>query len=72
MRQTPTTKQEWFQYLKANEPNIYVREQKADGKWDAVALTELTPEQWAKHVFGWIEEGYRIPCAIIPQPTEEI
>jgi len=67
---TPTTKLEWFEYLKANEANIYVREKRPDGKWDSIPLTELSPALWAKHVWTWVDEGYRIPCAVIPQPKE--
>ena len=53
---------EWLWRLKAYEKGIYVRELNG-GTWENLPLSELTPEQWARHVAKWLEEN-ALPCRI--------
>jgi hypothetical protein len=43
----------WLYDVIQNEDHIYVREE-VEGKWSSVALSQLTPAQWAKHVARWL------------------
>ena len=52
----PKNLREWLLRLKKHESRIFARE-KVGEKWDAVPLTELSPEKWAEYVSRWIEEG---------------
>lgn len=61
----PETLQEWLHYVRAYQANIYVRHEGVN-----VALGDLPPELWAKHVAGWLTLGQgHVPCRVLE--TEE-
>lgn len=62
-----TSLEEWLWYVIHHEDRIFVREKDKDGKWGALSLSEITHEQWAKHVAGWLDKGH-LPVRVL---TEE-
>lgn len=45
-------------YCREYEDLIYVRAKNADGKWDSIALCDLSHREWAEWVVRWAEEGH--------------
>lgn len=57
-------------YTRHHQDRIFVREKNKDGKWDSIALSEITPEQWAKHVAKWLDHGH-LPIRVLTEEEVE-
>jgi hypothetical protein len=66
----PQTLAEWLWYTRHHQDRIFVREKNKDGKWDSLSLSEITPEQWGKHVAKWLEEG-RLPVRVLTEAEQK-
>lgn len=72
--ESPTSLAEWLWYVRRYEHGIYVRVQRADGRWGNASLAELSPEEWGKHVARWLDEG-GLPCRVLEEgerPSEKL
>jgi hypothetical protein len=61
----PTDLVDWLWYVRRYEDAIFVREQ-IDGHWESPALSSLSPERWAHHVVGWLNDGV-LPVRVLEE-----
>jgi hypothetical protein len=66
----PATLEEWLWYVRYHQDRIFVREMNVDGKWDSLSLSEITPEQWGKHVARWLDNNH-IPVRLLTDEEQQ-
>ena len=55
----------YLSYCKEHEDAIFFRV-KREEKWESLALSELTPEEWGEKVAGLFTQG-RTPCRVLSE-----